>query len=84
MCAQTERYQISIIGACMKSKTRLCVLVWLLNYQNCIVITNTGVFSVSIVDVQASISMAHELMYGIVIIAGWIPESFSSDRSASS
>jgi len=63
----------------------LCVLVWLLNYQNCIVITNTsGVFSVSIVDVHASSSMAHDLAYGIVIITGWILESFLSDRFASS
>jgi len=58
--------------------------VWLLNYQNCIVVTNTGVFSASIVDVHASNSMACDLVYGIVIIAGWIPESFSSDGSASS
>jgi len=49
-----------------------------------IIITDTGVFSVSIVDVYASNSMARELAYGIMIITGWIPESFSSDRSASS
>jgi len=84
MCAQTGHYQISIISTCMKNKSRLRVLVWLLNYQNCIVITNTGVFSVSIVDVHASNPMAHELAYGIVIIVGWIPESFLHDRSASS
>ena len=51
-------------------KNRLRVLVWMLNYQNCIVITNTGVFSVSIVDVHSSNPMARELTYGIVIIAG--------------
>jgi len=83
VCAQTGHYQISIISTCMKDKTRLRVVVWLLNYQNCI-ITNTVVFSVSIVDVHASNPMVHELVYGIVIIAGWIPESFLSNRSASS
>jgi len=57
-------------------KTRLHVLVWILNYQNCIVITNTGVFSVSLVDVHASNPMERELMHGIMIIAGWIPEFF--------
>ena len=40
---------------------RLRELVWLLKYQNCIVITSTGVFSVSIVDVHASDSMARDL-----------------------
>jgi len=51
-----------IISACMKIyKTRLRVLVWILNYQNCIVITNAGVFSVSIVDVHASNPMARDL-----------------------
>jgi len=64
-------------------KTRLRVLVWILKYQNCIVITNTSVFSVSIVDVHASNPMARELTYGIMIIAEWIPEFLSSDRSAS-
>jgi len=39
------------------------VLVWLLNYQNCIVIINTDVFSVSIVDVHASNPMACEIAY---------------------
>jgi len=29
-----------------------------------------------IVDVHASNSMARKLVYGIVIIAGWIPKSF--------
>ena len=52
---------VSIISACIINKTRLRVLVWLLNYQNYIVITNTGVFSVSIVDVNASNSMACDL-----------------------
>ena len=61
MCAQTGRYHILIISTCMKNKTRLRVFVWLLNYQNCIVITSTGVFSVSIVDVHASDSMARDL-----------------------
>ena len=83
MCAQTGHYQISIISTCMKNKTRLRVVVWLLNYQNCI-ITNTVVFSVSIVDVQASNPIVRELVYDIVIITGWIPESFLSDRSTSS
>jgi len=60
-CAQKGRYHVSNISACMKNKTRLRVLVWLLNYQSCIVITSTGVFSVSIVDVHVSNSMARDL-----------------------
>jgi len=43
-------------------ETRLRVLVWILNYQNCIVITNTGVFLVSMVDVYASNPMARDLL----------------------
>jgi len=38
-----------LISACMKNKTRLSVLEWLLSYQNCTVITSTGVFSMSLV-----------------------------------
>jgi len=83
MCAQIGHYQILIISTWMKNKTSLHVLVWSLNYQNCIVITNTDVFSVSIVDVHATNSMAGELAYGIVIITGWIPQTVLSDRSAS-
>jgi len=68
-----------------ENKTRL---VYLCGYQTIKIVLLIQVlvylFSVCIVDIHASNLMACELANGIVIIARWIPESFSSDRSASS